>query len=123
MKITLEQIATYLPHKVGYINTATNKTGIVNTTNLHLFFMNDDLKLLLKPLGGLIITDHDFSENYASGASNYKNGERQEGIDFYNDVDHIISGNWDDYQILLSQHYDFNSLIEQGVAVAINTTL
>ena len=115
MKITLEQIAPYLPHKVGYINTATKKTGIVNTTNLHLFFMNEALNgegmNILSAEGRLS----------ASFSMICKTPVSLMDVEF--EHCEIVCATWNDYQLLLSHGYDFTDLIGQGVAVAINTTL
>jgi hypothetical protein len=80
--------------------------------------MNDDLKIVLKPLDPNEINLLGLSPHFMM---NCKVPKVLMDVDFYQCE--IVSATWQDFQILLSHRYDISNLTGQGVAVAINTTL
>lgn len=98
MKLELIHVASYIAHKVKVWDNKTNKPKTLHCTQLNLPIVeNDRYKLILSPMSDL----------------NHK--ERTCTPEYFKEI------SYSDTTYYLMNHYDIYGLIEQGLAIDINT--
>lgn len=126
-KLELKHLAAYLPYglkimaggiitKIFSINTDYNTLKYVDSEGEPYNTAIWRIKPILRPLSEIVNVINEFEQMEYYG-SNYKNGEMIDGFSFGG----ILKLSINDYQKLLSLHFDIYNLIESGLAIDINT--
>jgi len=133
MGLEVKHLAPYLPYglKLQYVvREKVEKTGIMKTiihnedethpTKVSIDWNDSEhiwmFKPILRPLKEIQNEIENF-ENIQYYGSNYENGQKIDGFSFGG----ILTLSIDDFQKLLSMHFDVFGLISKGLAVDINT--
>lgn len=127
-KLELKYLANYLPYNIigispsgnkFYLSTSSNMLGKgIESRNIDTF-LNDEFKLILRPLSDLTKEIEVNGERFVpinkfpSSWQRYTNNEIQ--------VNNIQALNYRTFQLLLEWHFDVFGLIEKGLAIDFNT--
>ena len=120
-------LCSYLPHEVMTDNgkligiEVDNTYWIQSENNIGHDFSMGEFKLLLHPLSDLTKGENAYEEGFDEYRTHDLQGNKSECLRISN-VWHSPTGlSYDRVQMLLKQHYDVFGLIEEGLAIDINT--
>ena len=137
-KLELKYLANYLPYNIigispsgnkFYLSTSSNMLGKgIESRNIDTF-LNDEFKLILRPLSDLTKEIEVNGERFVPIEYLYKNLDCDAEYDFIwaieDDIssvsDKIIFAPYSIVEKLFEWHFDTNGLIEKGLAVDFNT--
>jgi len=124
MKLELKHLAPYLPYGVEYFNTHEDfieQKGIINPHSCFDILRYEYIKPILRPLSDLLNEELDFYIDFNTILNEIDSRYLREAIvnkKFYSKDIHYSFEVWN---CLLSMHFDIFGLIEQGLAIDINT--
>ena len=128
MKLEIKHLAPYLPHRINLAYTHTNKVGqISNIYSIGAGYDNEDIKIsidysdgehiwmykpILRPLSDLTKGDWDkifTTDDIDDILTIFQSDKSMDCVEYY-----LVN-------ILLSYHFDIFGLVEEGLALDINT--